>query len=149
MAPRLRMMLAMVALAPCQALSEPTPPPPDLNCDMGFDALRNWAAWLPGAERRSGGNPDVIMVAQPDVWRVEITFTEPGQPAHPAVTARKFVKQVTGVWTAQSKGCGYGNQAQFADLMASMKAMDKTLTDTSREEIERNWKALLPLGGTP
>lgn len=139
----------MVALWPWPALAEPAPPPPDLDCKIGFEALRNWATWLPGAERQSAGGKNVIAVAVPDVWRVEISFTEPGQVGHPAVVLRKFVKQVTGVWTAQSKACGYGDQAQFGDLMASMKAMDKTLTDASRDEVERKVIELSPLGGTP
>ncbi|MBS0268093.1 MAG: hypothetical protein JSS54_03825 [Proteobacteria bacterium] len=147
MAPRVRMTLVMVALAPCQALAEPTKaPPPDLDCSIGFEALRNWAAWLPGAERGSAGNHDVITVKQPDVWRVEITFTAPGQNAHPAVVLRKFVKQVTGVWTAQSKTCGYGDQMQLSELLAETKAEDSRLTNMSRAEVEEQKKKLSPLG---
>ncbi len=137
------MTLAMVALAPCQAFSEPAP---DLDCRIGFEALHTWAAWLPGAERRPGDNPNVITVAEPDVWRVEITFTEPGQPGHPAVVLRKFVKQVTSVWTAQSKACGYGNQADFVALVAAAKAEDSRLTNASRDEAERKKREQSPLG---
>lgn len=141
------MTLAIVALAPCQALAEPArAPPPDLNCSVGFEALRNWAAWLPGAERGSGSRPNVITVVEPDVWRVEITITEPGQTAHPAVVLRKFVKQVTGVWTAQSKACGFGDQTSFAELLAEMKAEDSRLTNMSRAEVEEQKKKLSPLG---
>ena len=142
--PRLRMALAMIALGPCVARSQPAAP--DLDCTMGFEGLHNWAAWLPGAQPAGAGGEEVITLAEPDVWRVEVRFTQPGQTAHPAVTLRKFVKQVTGVWTAQSKGCGFGNQGQFLDLMASMKAADKTLTDASRDEAERQKKELSPLG---
>jgi hypothetical protein len=140
------MTLAMVALWPCQVLSEPVPPPPDLDCSVGFEALRNWASWLPGAKRASVAGRDVVTVEDPDAWRVEIAFTEPGQTAHPAVTLRKFLKQVTGVWTAQSKGCGFGNQMQFAELVAEMKAEDSRLTNASRDEIEQKKKQLSPLG---
>jgi len=140
------MTLALVALWPCQAFSEPALVPPDLNCTLGFEALRNWAAWLPGAEQGSGGNPDLITVAAPDVWRVEITYTKPGELGHPAVVLRKFVKQVTGVWTAQSKLCGYGNQADFAALVAAAKAEDSRLTNASRDEAERKKREQSPLG---
>lgn len=140
------MTLALVALGPCHALSEPAPAPPDLDCSMGFEALRNWAAWVPGAEQVNGSNPNIVTVTQPDVWRVEITFTGSGEAAHPAVTLRKFVKQVTGVWTAQSKVCGYGNQVDFAALVAAAKAEDSRLTNASRDEIEQKKKALSPLG---
>jgi hypothetical protein len=142
------MALALLALGPWQALAGPAHVPPDLDCSKGFDALRNWASWLPGAAQNAG-NPNVITVSEPNAWRVEIAFTEPGQPAHPAVTLRKFLKQVTGVWTAQSKGCSYGNQAQFVALMTEMKAADKTLTDASRVEVERKRKELSPLGSVP
>ena len=145
MAPRLRMTLAMVALGPCQAFAEPAPAP-DLDCSLGFEALRNWATWLPGAERGSSGIHDVVAVTEPDVWRVEITFTAPGQNAHPAVILRKFVKQVTGVWTAQSKVCGFGDKAQFAELVAETQAEDSRLTNVSRDEVEEQRKALSPLG---
>src|SRR5690606_6519219 len=97
----------------------------------------NWSAWLPGAQRESGDGRDVVTFANPDVWRVEIRFTMPGEPAHPTVTLRKFVKQVTGVWTAQSKACGYGDRTQFDALMAALKAEDARLTNTSREDAER------------
>jgi hypothetical protein len=89
---------------------------------------------------------DVVTISAPDVWRVEITFTEPGQIAHPAVTLRKFLKQVTGVWTAQSKGCGYGDLMQFSELMAETKAEDSRLTDASRVEVEQKKKEHSPLG---
>jgi hypothetical protein len=62
---------------------------------------------------------------------------------------RTFRKQVTGVWTAQSKSCGYGNQDQFAALVVQMKAGDKSLTDASRAEVERGKQSLSPLAPTP
>lgn len=136
---------ALVALGSNPALSEPVAAP-DLDCQMGFKALRNWSAWLPGA-KQEGANPNVVMVENPDVWRVEITFTEPGQPAHPAVVLRKFVKQVTGVWTAQSKECGYGNQAEYMALVEAMKAEDTRLTNASRAEVEKQKREQSPLGG--
>ncbi|AGK58374.1 hypothetical protein HYPDE_33508 [Hyphomicrobium denitrificans 1NES1] len=143
--------LAVAALGSSQALSAPAaaPPPPDLDCSLGFVALHNWSAWLPGAQRESGDNRDVITFANPDVWRVEIRFTRPGEPAHPAVTLRKFVKQVTGIWTAQSKACGYGDQAQFDALMAALKAEDTRLTNDSREDVERRKRERSPLSPVP
>ncbi|HEY8194683.1 MAG TPA: hypothetical protein VIF13_06515 [Hyphomicrobium sp.] len=143
---RLGMMLALVVLGPCQALADPTPAPPELDCSKSLEALRSWSAWLPGAERTTRDGRDIITVSAPDVWRVEITFTTPGEPAHPAVILRKFLKQVTGVWTAQSKACGYGDQTQFAELLANMKATDKALTDASRAEVDRKKQELSPLG---
>jgi hypothetical protein len=112
---------------------------------VGFEALHNWSAWLPGAQRESSDGRDVITFSNPDVWRVEIRFTMPGEPAHPAVTLRKFVKQVTGVWTAQSKACGYGDQTQFAALLVSLKAEDTRLTNASRADAERKKREQSPL----
>ena len=140
------MTLALATLWPCQAIADDASAPPDLDCSKGFKALSDWASWLPGAERTNASGRDVITVEEPEVWRVEIAFTEPGQTAHPAVTLRKFVKQVTGVWTAQSKVCGYGNQMQFSELLAETKAEDTRLTNASRAEVEEQKKALSPLG---
>ena len=137
--------LAVVALGSSRVLSEPAVAP-DLDCKMGFEALRNRSQWVPGA-KQDAANPNVVTVEQPDVWRVEITFTEPGQPAHPAIVLRKFVKQVTGIWTAQSKECGYGNQVEFMALVDAMKAEDKRLTDASRAEAEQRKRSQSPLGG--
>ncbi len=134
------------SLLPCAALAEPAVPP-DLDCKIGFEALRSWAAWLPDAKRTTDGARDVIVVAEPEVWRVEITFTAPGEVGHPAVVLRKFVKQVTNVWTAQSKVCGFGNQADFATLVAAAKAEDSRLTNASRDEAERQKREQSPLGG--
>ena len=84
------MMLALVALGSCQAFADPAPAPPELDCSLGFEGLRNWAAWLPGAQRTNGGGRDVITLAAPETWRVEIAVHEPGEPAQPAVILRKF-----------------------------------------------------------
>lgn len=133
---RLGSTLAVIVLGIGPASAE-SATPPDLQCKMGFEALRNWAAWLPGAQRTTLNGRDVVTLAEPEVWRVEITFTAPGEPGHPAVILRKFLKQVTGVWTAQSKACGYGNPSQFSDLMGAMKAEDTRLTNASRAEAEK------------
>ena len=146
MPPRLSTTLALIALSAAPALADPAPTPPDLDCQLSFKALQDWAAWLPGATRRPGKNGEVITVSDPDVWRVEMTFTKPGDVAHPAVVLRKFVKQVTGVWTAQSKACGFGNQSEYSTLLTEMKATDKALTDASRAEVEKKKKELSPLG---
>jgi hypothetical protein len=146
MLPRLPTALILVALGPCQALSEPAPTPPDLDCTMGFDALHNWAAWLPGAERKTTDGQDVVTVSAPNLWRVEITFTQSREPAQRAVVLRKFLKQVTGVWTAQSKACGYGDKAQFDALMSKMRAEDTRLTNASRADVERQKREQSPLG---
>lgn len=146
---RLGIALALAALGSSQALSGPAVAPPDLDCSLGFDALHNWSTWLPDAQRESRDGRDVITFANPDVWRVEIGFTMLGEPAHPAVTLRKFVKQVTGVWTAQSKACGYGDQTQFAALMAELKAEDTRLTNASRADVERRKSERSPLSPMP
>ncbi len=140
----LRMTLTVVALWPALAHAEASPP--DLDCTKGFNALHNWAAWLPGASQANVNGRDVISLVDPEVWRVEITFTEPGQTAHPAIVLRKFIKQVTGVWTAQSKACVYGDQIQSTELVAEMKAEDSRLTNASRDEVEQQKKAASPLG---
>jgi hypothetical protein len=132
-------------LVPCAASAEPALPP-DIDCKMGFEAIRNSAAWLPNAKRTTDGARDVIVITEPEVWRVEIKFTAPGDPGHPAVVLRKFVKQVTGVWTAQSKACGYGNPADFVSLLAAAKAEDSRLTNASRAEVERQKREQSPLG---
>ena len=145
MAPKLWMALALIALWPGQALASPAPAP-DLDCSMGFEGLHKWAAWLPGARQTNdAGGHEVFTVSDPNVWRVEITFTEQGQPGHPSVVLRKFLKQVTGVWTAQSKACGFGDKAQFSALMAAMRAEDTRLTNASRADVERQKREQSPL----
>ena len=118
---------------------------PTLDCTLGFAALQAATEWLPGAERGESGGFITVKLAQPDVWRVEYGFTTRWHPAHPAATMRTFRKQVTGVWTAQSKVCGYGNADQLSALMAEMKSGDKKLTDASRDEVERGKQSRSPL----
>ncbi|MDO9381962.1 MAG: hypothetical protein Q7T86_03775 [Hyphomicrobiaceae bacterium] len=141
----LRALLVLSALLPVSALAQ-TPAPPDLDCSAGFDGLRSAAAALPGAQRGNDGRFDLVTQTEPDVWKVEFAFTAPGQAAHPAVTLRTFLKQVTGVWTAQSKGCSFGDERQFAALMADMKQRDSELTNVSRAEVEAKKKEASPLG---
>lgn len=135
-------------LLPGSALAQAAAPP-DLDCNLGFEGVRAAVTALPGAQRGNDKGSDVVTVQAPDAWRVEYAFTTPGHAAHPAVTLRTLRKQVTGVWTSQSKGCGYGNQGQFAHLMADMKTQDSVLTNASRDEVERKKREASPLGGTP
>jgi hypothetical protein len=119
--------------------------PPVLDCSVGFDGLRSNISALPGAQAGEGGGFDVVMHSAPDVWRTETSFTTRWHPAHPAVTMRTFRKQVTGVWTAESRSCGYGDQGQFVALVEQMKAGDKAMTDASRAEVERQKQSKSPL----
>lgn len=128
--------LAAGMLAPAAAAAQ-SAGPPTIDCALGYDGLRAAAQSLAGAEWGQEGGYDIVTLAEPDTWRVQIAFTAPGHPAHPAVTLRTFRKQVTEVWTADSKGCGYGDQGQFAILMADMKSGDTELTNASRHEVER------------
>jgi hypothetical protein len=130
-------LLAVLMLGVCQASAEPVAAPPVLDCSKGFDGLQKWAAWLPGAERTTRDGQDIIGLAAPDVWRVELTFLQTGDPGYPAIILRKFLKQVTGVWTAQSQACSFGDKAQFPALLARLKAEDTRLTNVSREEADR------------
>jgi hypothetical protein len=135
--------LLVGVLAPAAAAAQSNPP--DLDCSIGFDAQRAAIHALPGAQSGEGSGFDVVMVSAPDVWRSEISITTRWHPAYPAITMRTFRKQVTGVWTAQSKSCGYGDQGQFAGLVEQMKAGDKVLTDASRAEVERAKASQSPL----
>jgi hypothetical protein len=135
-------------IAPAAAIAQ-TAAPPTIDCALGFQALQSAAQALAGAERSDDGGFEVVTLAQPDTWRVAYGFTTRWHPAYPAVTLRTFHKQVTGVWTAQSKVCGYGDQAQLAALMAEMKSGDKKLTDASRDEVERGKQSQSPLAPTP
>lgn len=136
-----------VSLTISAASARADTPAPDLDCSIGFNGLQTWVQALPGAE--ADVQTGAIRIASPEEWRVEFSFSVPGNPAHPAATMRKFVKQVTGVWTAQSKGCGFGDQTAFVALMADMKAADKQLTDASRAEVEAAKKDAPAIGGSP
>jgi hypothetical protein len=136
------------AMMPAAAIAQ-SAAPPTIDCALGFQALRTAAQALAGAEHGDDGGFEVVTLAQPETWRVAYGFTTRWHPAYPAVTLRTFRKQVTGVWTAESKACGYGDQGQFAALMAEMKSGDKKLTDDSRAEVERGKQGLSPLAPAP
>jgi hypothetical protein len=131
------------ALVPAAAFAQGAPPV--LDCTAGFEGLRTEILGRPGAQAGEGGGFDVVMHSVPDVWRTETSFTTRWHPAYPAVTMRTYRKQVTGVWTAESKSCGFGDQGQFAALVEQMKAGDKALTDASRAEVERQKASQSPL----
>jgi hypothetical protein len=131
-------------IAPAAAVAQ-TVNLPTLDCTVDFVSLQAVVQALPGAERGEDGGFVTVKLAEPDVWRVEYGFTTRWHPAYPAATLRTFRKQVTGVWTAQSKVCGYGNADQLSALMAEMKSGDKKLTDASRDEVERGKQSRSPL----
>jgi hypothetical protein len=129
-------------IAPAAAVAQTLP---TLDCTVDFVSLQAVVQALPGAERGEDGGFVTVKLAEPDVWRVEYGFTTRWHPAYPAATLRTFRKQVTGVWTAESKSCGYGDQGQFAALVEQMKAGDKALTDASRADVERQRASQSPL----
>jgi len=136
---------AMIPMAAAGAAAAETPVPPTLDCSLGFAALQASAHALAGAKITESGGFEVVTVEHPDVWRAELSFTTRWHPAYPAATVRTFRKQVTGVWTAESKSCGYGDQGQFAALVEDLKTGDKALTDASRAEVERQKASRSPL----
>lgn len=119
--------------------------PPTIDCAIGFDGLRTAAMALPGAQVSKVDGFETVTLARPEAWRVEFFFTTGWHPAYPAVALRTQRKQVTGVWTSESKSCGYGDQAQFSALVDDMKAADKALTDASRAEVARKKRERSPL----
>lgn len=131
-------------IAPAAAIAQ-VASPPTIDCSLGFEGLKAQMHALPGALVAEDGGFEVVTVETPDNWRAQIFFTTRWHPAYPAATLRTFRKQVTGVWTADSKSCGYGNQTQFSALVEAMKADDKKLTEQSRAEVERQKKSLSPL----
>ena len=142
-------LIAAVVLSSAAARADDVPPP-GLECTMTFDGARTYAAGLPGSTTVTGiPGYDTITTGLEDKWQVDFLFTQPGHAAHPAVTLRTRRKQVTGVWTSESKGCGYGDQAQFVALMADMKAEDTRLTNASRADIEKLKASRAPLEPAP
>jgi hypothetical protein len=137
-------------MAPAAAVAQDAaPPPPTLDCTLGFQALQGQSRALAGAQVSEHGGFDMVTQSMPNTWRVEIFFTTRWHPAYPAVAIRTLRKQVTGVWTADSKACGYGDQTQFAALVEDMKTSDKELTDASRAEVERQKQSHSPLAPAP
>lgn len=149
MARRLLTIALTLSLTQGIALAQTPSAAPDLDCSEGFDGLRTTAMSQPGAQQAVDGDTPVITVTEPDAWKVEYSFTVPGQAAHPAVLLRTSKKQVTGVWTAQSKGCSYGDQRQFAAMMSDAKERDSDLTNASRADVERKKQDASPLAPAP
>jgi hypothetical protein len=118
---------------------------PTIDCVLGYEGLEAQVRSLQGALLIDGPMGLTATLEEPDRWRVEFRFSAPSDPAHPAVTLRTLRKQVTGVWTSESKGCGYGSRSQFVALMAGMKSEDIELTSVSRAEVERQRREQSPL----
>lgn len=139
-------LVLIAALVPsCMALADA---PPQLDCGLGFDGTRAAVAQMPGAVPAEAAGFQTVAVENGNVWMVEYAFTTPEHPAHPAIVMRTMIRQVTEVWTSQSKGCGFGDASAFASLMAAEKTRDSELTNASRAKAERN-KQKSPLGGAP
>ncbi|MDH4981492.1 hypothetical protein [Hyphomicrobium sp. D-2] len=137
-------------LAASGALAQDASKPPQIDCANGFDTLRIAAFNMAGASGSAEENGfEVVRINSPaghtPPWRAELGFTTPWHPAHPAVTLRTLRLQVTGVWTADSKVCGYSGADKTAALAAEMKAGDKALTDASRDEVEQRNSQRSPL----
>ncbi|KWT66862.1 hypothetical protein APY04_2269 [Hyphomicrobium sulfonivorans] len=132
------------------ALAQDASKPPQIDCASGFDTLRIAAFNIAGAAGSAEEDGfEIVRINSPagqtPPWRAELGFTTPWHPAHPAVTLRTLRLQVTGVWTADSKVCGYSGADKTAALAAEMKAGDKALTDASRDEVEKRNSQRSPL----
>ena len=106
--------------------------------------MRLEARALAGAQTVEDRGFEVVRLTMPESWRVEISFTTPWHLAHPPATLRTSRKQVTGVWTSESKGCGYGDRGAFASLMADLKASDTQLTNASRRDVQHKRESRSP-----
>lgn len=110
--------LALLCLAAACAPKAP-PPPLQLDCDMGFDALAAAVARDPALKLAAApGEPYGFYNAADGA--VSFVVTRPEAPAHPAI-----LRQAASDGRMQTTGCSYGDRAAYDQLVAYVSSLGR------------------------
>jgi len=112
--------------------------PPALDCELGFDRLKETIGALPGAEKSEKGDWDMVQVnstgtGESDWWIALYVLTKAPHYAYPTVTRRIIWKEADGKVMSERTACGYGDKALFDKVMAEFADLDRKMN----EEIEK------------
>ncbi len=112
---------------------------PALDCKLGFDAIREAAYALPGAEKSEKPDWDMVKVksagaADKEWWLALFVFTQKQHYAYPTVTLKSIWKEPDGKVLTERTACGYGDKALFDKVMAEFADLDRQMNEAIAKE---------------
>jgi hypothetical protein len=110
-----------------------------LDCKLDFDAIREAAYALPGAEKSEKPDWDMVHVksragGDEPWWIALFVFTQKGHYAYPTVTLKSIWKQPDGQIMSERTACGYGDKALFDKAMAEFAELDRQMNEAIAKE---------------
>jgi hypothetical protein len=112
---------------------------PALDCKLGFDAIREAAYALPGAEKSEKPDWDMVQVksagaADKQWWLALFVFTQKQHYAYPTVTLKSIWKEPDGKVLTERTACGYGDKALLDKVMAEFADLDRQMNEAIAKE---------------
>ena len=112
---------------------------PALDCKLGFDAIREAAYALPGAEKSEKPHWDMVQVksagaTDKEWWLALFVFTQKQHYAYPTVTLKSIWKEPGGKVLSERTACGYGDKALFDKAMAEFAELDRQMNEAIAKE---------------
>ena len=112
---------------------------PALDCKLDFDAIREAAYALAGAEKSEKPDWDMVHVKSraggDELWWIALfVFTQKGHYAYPTVTLKSIWKQPDGQIMSERTACGYGDKALFDKAMAEFAELDRQMNEAIAKE---------------
>lgn len=110
----------LFGLGACQPKAN-VPAAVTLDCAQGFDALKAKITAQPGLKPAPAEPGEPYRAYSTADGQASYFVTQPGAPAHPAI----LMQQVAADGQMRNTGCGFGDQAAYAqlqDYLAGLKA---------------------------
>ena len=112
---------------------------PVLDCKLTFDAIKEAALALPGAETSEKPDWDMVHVksragGDEQWWIALFVFTQKGHYAYPTVTLKSIWKAPDGQVLSERTACGYGDKALFDKVMAEFADLDRQMNEAITKE---------------
>jgi hypothetical protein len=112
---------------------------PVLDCKLAFDAIKEAALALPGAETSEKPDWDMVHVksrtgGDEQWWIALFVFTQKGHYAYPTVTLKSIWKAPDGQILSERTACGYGDKTLFDRVMAEFAELDRQMNEALAKE---------------
>jgi hypothetical protein len=133
------LVIAAGLLLQASTIASADPKPAALDCQLGFDRLKQTISTSPSALVSEKGDWDMVQVnstgaGESNWWIALYVFTKRPHYAYPTVTRKLMWKEPDGQVISERTACGYGDKALFDKVMAEFADLDRQMVDAIKKE---------------